>query len=410
MHKYINLGLALFLFLLIACGGGENKKNNKNEFEKSSNRGQATGYATIFDGDTALARDRATEDAKNKLVTKILGETISGTSIMKNYELVSSIVEAKSYGLVKDVEIIKQWQEGNETFITIEGTIDQAALEDAIEATLERYGRPKFMVLIKETFEGENNFPGFTETEMILQEIMGNVGFEFVDTSQTQELISKEKRKMKKAMQGKISDDVQDLLLNDAGAEILIIGTAQTKDQSKALKAYGAKNMQSKSAIIRIKAIDIYTGKILSITSQNAPGVHIEADTASKKAIENALKKIIGKIDRDTEKFTPGNFMAKIIEKFVKAATERQINLLITGLSYKEVKKLKNNLSLRIRGVKKIRNQKQIGQAVKLELYFSGKTNDLADELLAKAEKMGYEITVKETFPNKLFLNIITKK
>ena len=72
--------------------------------QTNANRGQETGYATIFDNDTALARDRATDDAKSKLVVKILGENISGSSLMENYELVSNIVEAKSYGLVKNVQ------------------------------------------------------------------------------------------------------------------------------------------------------------------------------------------------------------------------------------------------------------------------------------------------------------------
>jgi hypothetical protein len=96
---------------------------------------------------------------------------------MEDYELVANIVEAKSYGLVKNIKIIKQWQEGTEYFVTIEGTVEPSVVEDAIEDALNRYGRPKFMVLIKETFNGKENMPGFTETEMLIQEIMGNLVF-----------------------------------------------------------------------------------------------------------------------------------------------------------------------------------------------------------------------------------------
>ena len=70
--------------------------------------------------------------------------------------------------------IIKKWQEGTEYFVTIEGTVEASVVEDAVEDALNRYGKPKFMVLIKETFNGKENLPGFTETEMLIQEIMGN--------------------------------------------------------------------------------------------------------------------------------------------------------------------------------------------------------------------------------------------
>ncbi len=406
------LSLILFTLLVsfaLSCGGGKNVK--KDSSHKNPNKGRATGYATIFDNDKSLARDRATDDAKSKLVRKVLGETVSGRSIMKNYELVANIVEAKSYGLVKNLEIIKQWQGGSEYYVTIEGVVEPSVVEDAIEDALNRYGHPKFMVLIKENFDNKRNNPGFTETEMIVQEIMGNSGFEFVDANMIQELMKKDKRKMTKAASGKVSEDVQDLLLDDTGAEILIIGTAQTKAQgAKTLKSYGAGNMKSRSAIIRLKAIDLYTGRVLASISRNAPGLHIEAETASKKAIEAALKKILGGKDYDTGKFKAGPFMKKIVDKFVKAANNREIQVLITGLDRAELKDFKNKLQSRIRGVNKVVQRGRDGRAAKLDVYFAGKTNDFEDELSAKADKLGYDINIKTTRPNKLIMSAKSNK
>ncbi len=404
--------LALSLVLLTAfasCGGGKNVKDDsssKSSSKKQSaqNRGQETGYATIFDNDTALARDRATDDAKSKLVRKILGETVSGTSVMENYELVANIVEAKSYGLVKNVEIIKKWQEGTEYFVTIEGTVEPSVVEDAIADALERYGRPKFMVLVKETFNGKQNMPGFTETEMLVQEIMGNSGFQFVDAAMTQELMKKDKAKMLKAVSGTVSDDVQDLLLDDAGAEVLIVGTAETKEQgSQTLKNMGATEMKSRSAIIRLKAIDVYTGDILASTSKQAPGLHIEDETASKKAIEAALKQILGKTDEDG-KFQAADFMKTIVNKFVKAANAREIKVLIAGLDANELRDFRDQVSNRVRGVSQVMEKGREGKAAKLEVLFAGKTPDFEQELTAKAQAMGYDIDVKTSRPNKLIL------
>ncbi|HOK01427.1 MAG TPA: DUF6175 family protein [Spirochaetota bacterium] len=412
MKKFIVTLLSLILLaFFVSCGGG---KTVKEDSEKSSqkqtvqNRGQETGYATIFDNDTALARDRALDDAKAKLVRKILGETVSGTSIMEDYELVANIVEAKSYGLVKNIKIIKQWQEGTEYFVTIEGTVEPSVVEDAIEDALNRYGRPKFMVLIKETFNGKENMPGFTETEMLIQEIMGNSGFQFVDAAMTQELMKREKAKMQKAVTGNVSEDVQDLLLDDAGAEVIIIGTAETKAQGEeTLKRAGATEMKSRSAIIRIKAIDVYTGDILASTSKQAPGLHIEDETASKKAIENALKQILGKTD-ENGKFKAADFMKTIVNKFVKAANAREIKVLIAGLDANELRNFRDQVSNRIRGVSQVIEKGRVGKAARLEVIFAGKTNDFEQELTAKASNMGFEIDVKSSRPNKL--EIVAKK
>jgi len=411
MKKGLILALSFVLLTVFAsCGGGKNVKdeNSSGKSSKNMNRGQETGYATIFDNDTALARDRATDDAKSKLVRKVLGETVSGTSIMENYELVANIVEAKSYGLVKNVEIIKKWQEGTEYFVTIEGTVEPAVVEDAIEDALERYGRPKFMVLISEKFNGKQNIPGFTETEMLIQEIMGNSGFQFVDAAMTQELMKREKSKMKKAVSGQVSDDVQDLLLDDAGAEVIIVGTAETKAQGAAtLRRMGATEMKSRSAIIRIKAIDVYTGNILASTSKQAPGLHIEDETASKKAIEAALKQVLGKID-DNGKFQAAGFMKTIINKFVKAANKREIKVLIAGLDAKELRDFRSQVSNRVRGVSQVLEKGRSGRAARLEVLFAGKTGDFEEELSAKASNMGFEIDVKSSRPNKL--EIVAKK
>ena len=410
MKKSFILALScILLTVFVSCGGGKSVKDDeqpgaKSKKQTSQNRGQETGYATIFDNDTALARDRATDDAKAKLVVKIIGETISGTSVMEDFALVSNIVTAKSYGLVKDIQIIKKWQEGTEYYVTIEGTVETAAVEDAIADALERYGRPKFMVLVNEKFNGKDNLPGFTETEMLVQEIMGNSGFQFVDAAMTQELMKKEKSKMLKAVSGTVSEDVQDLLLDDAGAEVIIVGTAETKEQGAAtLKKMGATEMKSRSAIIRIKAIDLYTGDILASTSKQAPGLHIEDETASKKAIEAALKQILGKIDEDG-KFVVGPFMDTIIKKFVKAANAREIKVFIAGLDANELRSFREQVSQRIRGVSQVSEKGRDGKAAKLEVIFAGKTADFEQELTAKASALGFEIDVKTSRPNKLIM------
>ena len=67
MHKKLTAIMVSIIFATaLSCGGGSGKSTKKDTGNKM--RGQATGYGTIYDNDTSLARDRAIDDAMNKLV------------------------------------------------------------------------------------------------------------------------------------------------------------------------------------------------------------------------------------------------------------------------------------------------------------------------------------------------------
>ncbi len=408
MKKGIALGAfaVLCAVSLMYCGGGSRQSARQQSTPVNNEMvGEATGIASIFDGDKALARDRAIDDAMNKLVKSKLGTTVEGRSLVQDFALVESIVEAKSTGMVRNWTVVKEYAESDAYFVTIKGEVYPAAVNETIEATLKNYGRPKFMILVKEWFDGQNKNPGETVTEHAMMDIMGNAGFEFVDSAMTAELLRKERARMGKALDGKIGEDVQELLLDDLGAEVIIIGTARTTDQTGALAGY-SKNMKSKQANIMLKAIDVYTGRVLASKVHNAPGVHIDADTASKNAIVNCLgsKNMLGKNDEEG-KFVSGDFMNQITRQFLKSATGRMIMMTVSGLNFNDMTKFRDAIQGRVRGVNKVYPRGQIGTAAKIEVEFAGKTHDLAQELMAKADKFGFSIEIKEQKPNKLVVH-----
>ena len=401
MKRYL-FGISLFIIAsLVACGGAQKQqKPSKTECEMC---GEADGFAAIFDNDIALARDRAIDDAMNKLVKMKLGTTIEGRAVVEDFALVESIVEARSTGMVRNWKVIKEGSQEGAYTVRIYGEVYPQAVNDTIEATLKNYGRPKFMILIHETFDGQQKEPGFTVTELTMMEIMQNAGFEFVDAATVQQLIKKDKAKMMKAMVGQVGGAVQELLLDDVGAECIIVGDVKTTDQSAVLKQYSA-NMKSKQAIVNLKAIDVYTGSILASTSTNMPGAHIDDATASKIAIQRALTKILGSVDEDTGKFKSGTFMNQITKKFLLAATHRMVTLNIAGLDYNDLTKFRDILQNRIRGIQKVYVRGQAGKQSRIDVEFAGKTTDLADELVGKSESIGFKIEIKETYPNKIML------
>lgn len=402
MKQKVFVAFMVFLvsMALVSCGGTKGSKKSSDECTMC---GEATGYGTVYDNDVALARDRAIDDAMNKLVKMKLGTTIQGRSVVEDFALVESIVEARSTGMVRNWKVLKEGAQDGAFMVRIYGEVYPQAVNETIEATIRNYGRPKFMVLINETFEGKQNSPGFTVTELSMMEIMSNAGFEFVDAAMTQQLLKRERRKMSQAIRGNVSGSVQDLLLDDVGAECLIVGQVRTTDQSAALQKY-SQNMKSKQAILNLKAIDVYTGRILASTSTNMPAVHIDGTTASKLAIQRALNKILGSVNEETGKFESGPFMNQITKKFLLAATQRMIMLTIAGLDYSDLNKFRNQIEHRVRGVQKVYSRGQSGKFSKIEVEFAGKTTDLADELNAKGESLGFQIEIKETFPNRIVL------
>ncbi|HPO46424.1 MAG TPA: hypothetical protein PK875_11590, partial [Spirochaetota bacterium] len=112
-----------FLAAAVSCGGGS-KKQVKGESGKAGKAGcelcgEATGYAQIFDNDQSLARDRAIDDAMNKLVGSKLGTFVTGTSVVEDFALVSSIVEAKTSGMVRTWKVLKEGAQEGAFVITI---------------------------------------------------------------------------------------------------------------------------------------------------------------------------------------------------------------------------------------------------------------------------------------------------
>jgi len=76
----------------------------------------------------------------------------------------------------------------------------------------------------------------------------------------------------------------------------------------------------------------------------------------------------------------------------------------IAGLDFTDLTKFRNEVQNRIRGVKKTYPRGQAGKIAKIDVEFAGKTHDLAEELNAKANALGFEIEIKETFPNKIMM------
>jgi hypothetical protein len=399
MKRYfITMGMLLLSALLFSCSTGQQKETARERFIST-----ARGSSTIFDDDKAFARDRALDDAKNNLVQKVLGVTVSSRTLVKDFALVSKLIKARSYGLVRDITILSEKIDGTLYRVTIRGRVEPQAVQEAVDDTLIRYGRPRFLVIVQETILGKPSSPDDNTTTSLVQEIMSNSGFDFIDPRFIKGLSKKEKKIISTA--GTPPLDYLQVLLEKNNAEVIITGSVKTIDQSSVLGENT--KMKSHQALVRLRAVDAYTGKILAAKSIQLPGIQITDQAASRVAIKNCLEKIMGREDRDSGKFSMGPFIKQIVHRFTRGATERQITITIQGLSgYEEVRKFRNALGNRIRGVDSVISRKLRKGTAEIEVVFAGKTAGFLDELKAKSKKMGYHITIVESYPNRAKLRV----
>ncbi|MCP4131919.1 MAG: hypothetical protein GY754_13155 [bacterium] len=296
----------------------------KNLRETKFIKGTASGRYTISNSDADSALETAVSNANRKIVKKILEDEFKRTGRKKLYTLLSGSFDKITPRLIDDYTVLEKKIKGDTILARVEASVDINAANDLVASLIEKYASLKILVLIKESFEGKLNEPGFTFSETIIEETLSNNGFEIIDLNRTRQLMKDEAATMKLAAAGTVSGDVKSLLLKDDFADILVIGTVQTFDQSHALREYTTMDMKSKSAIIRLKAIEIGSGRILASFSRNAPGIHTDSKTASRTAIKKCLGKILGKYDKKTLQFKTGLFINRLIANLVKLNMERE--------------------------------------------------------------------------------------
>ncbi len=205
---------------------------------------------------------------------------------------------------------------------------------------------------------------------------------------------------MPSAKASSIHPDLESVLISESRIK------RRVKELGRELRTVYGPDEFTVVSIINVKAIDVYTGKILASTSKQAPGLGLTVETAAKTSIEKTIKSkdFLGKVNKSSGEFTSGKFIETISRKFMEAATNREIMITIIGLDQAAFKDFRDQISNRVRGVQSVIPRGRVGQASQASVYFAGKTHDFEDELMAKGTKMGFAFTVTESYPNKLTL------
>ena len=145
---------------------------------------EAEGYAPIVDGAKNKAREDAKRSVMREALEKALGAYVTGITEMKNFEVVKDKVFSQSQGIVKRMDIQREWED-SDGLLHLSAVCDvaEAALDGVLgPAVIDALGNPRIMVLLDERIGDKPSFLSTAESEVL--RVFEKAGYLLVDATQ----------------------------------------------------------------------------------------------------------------------------------------------------------------------------------------------------------------------------------
>jgi hypothetical protein len=296
----------------------------------------AEGYAPIKNGNKNAAREEAKREAYRDALEKALGATVTGITEMQNYQVVKDKVFSQTTGIVKSLDVLREWEEEGVLYISALCKVSYAALDGVLgPAVIDALGNPRIMILIDERIEGReeknedrNEWISAAESETL--RVFEKAGYLLVDRDQARALINLDPSSA-------FSDPNK--LMNAAKtlrADVIVVGKAYAISQAgkregitlfKVKSTVQLKAVLTKTAYqIGSKAVERETGKKPTLSVKEG------ADRCFTEAAAVASKEIVHKI---------AYFLVSGSAGGVPGIT---VNVKIANISFREVEVLEEAL------------------------------------------------------------------
>lgn len=354
------------------------------------------GVAAIVNGDTAVARDRALDDAKRKAVEQVAGAQVSAESISENFELVSDRIYSRASGFVKSYRVLNELEEEGVYKVEIAAQVDSSAIADDLALIFK--DKPRVIVMIAEQNIGSKGFSywwgssGYVAdmqmTQSTLIEKWQPKGFKFVDPA-----LLAGKLRLKGAMKKPdVADEHAVLIGRDTDADVAIVGRVLVSDAGPVMDGL---KMHSFQAVGTMKVISIDTGEILAVGDDTAAATHVDPNVGGRTAIKKLAEKLAGKLE------------SKILAKWTaEAASSRELEVVVTGVkSSKQIRAIKNAIEANVRGVESV----NVRRRKKGRAFFTVKVRARAADFARDVENHtfdGFGLEVDEVSRARVALNL----
>lgn len=359
----------------------------------------AEGVSAIHGGNTVAARDRAIDDALRKAVEQAVGAIISSDTMSENYRVVHDKILAQTAGYVKRYRIISEGADAEVFRVRVEVEIGSANLMDDLRA----FGllhvlkeKPKVMVLIEERVGGlywTTAWENTGQAESTIMEKLINAGFNVVDPQTVRANITRDKalRMLEGDDRAAAAEGLK------YGAQVVITGRALSKNAGGRI---AGTRMQSVHATVSARVIRADTGKVISSRSDTETKAHVDELQGGVLAIKEASDRLSVQLIQDIVRQWSGEVYGR----------SQEITLMISGLaSYRHLSAIKLYLEKETQGVRGVHQRSFTGGVAELMLDYSGKSNNIADELAARTFT-GFRLEPTNVTPNRIDVKVILDK
>lgn len=350
------------------------------------------GAGAIYQGDVALARDTAISDALRKAVEEVMGTLVQADTLVKNFELIEDNIYTQTKGYIKNYEVLKEEELQGVYRVTVKAVVGLKKLQDdliAINILQQRMHKPRVMVMMLQEEALLSSKKGISLYDRTSEgEIIKNLleqGFETIDSNQIRKKY--DEVEIKEATLG--NDALVSQMGSKLGAEVVIVGKASWEK----MEGVDLGGLVSCKARVEARAVKCDVGSILAAEGIGAAGVDIIADSASKKAITEASKKVVQSL------------INQILEAWTKETSGgRLITLEIFNVSFKDLQEFENVLKNQIRGISAIYRRSFEKDVAVIDVESKQSAQELSVEISSK--DFGFPVSITGFSANKLDIRV----
>jgi hypothetical protein len=359
----------------------------------------AKGMGAILAGDEVKAREDAISSALRNAVEQVVGMFVESEVLVENYQTMEDKIYTRTAGYVQKYDIIStSKQMDNAVEVTVKAVVKVSDLHNDLQAIgiiISRKGKPRTMVLVDEknlSAHYVHYLVNMNTTETALMNELMNYGFPFVDATQSSANISRDM--ISATLQGDATAAAN--IAKRLGAEIIITGTAVSKEASGGPSVVRNAGFKSCQANLTLRAIRSDDAVIIAVASAHDVAAHIDEITGGTMALEKATKKAANEL-KD-----------KIVAAWQQDVySSAQVQLQVTNISsFSQLNTFKNSLQYYVRGIQAV-HQRNFGEGTALfDIDMKGNAEQLASELEAK-EIEGLQLRVTALTANKVTVKIV---
>lgn len=368
----------ILVLTILACAGSNSAQKNPS---LPDNVVTAMGEAPIYQGDLALARNKALKDAKLNAIRKLVGEQITEKSGVSDGQSLGSKLYGKTDSFVKKYDILseEQWKLDTQDMIrlNVRCEVEATKLSTAVDALLDDVGNPRIAVLVQTVVNGKS-YPIGSATNIAEAELIEKLrakGNKVVDSSQLTALLKKNPSLAKLDLTSVEEGSPLLTLAQDSGAEVLIIAKVTTTDQKPVVLPGGKKtDFLSSAATGPYRIIQLWgDGKIFGSGSLEGRGADITQEVSREQAVKDWANLVSVKVGK------------QIKDEWFKLTEQNTVILKFKGLALEDAINFKNDL-MEYTSVKQINDRKTEMNGSEWELTYPGKESMFAEELMYKKD------------------------